>query len=155
MFYDDVFEDFEYVRDTLLDELPEKEEEAYKYEWCNDKLYETKVRVTALMPQVLEYLTGIFRSQPVIGGPEWLLPEIPFSELPRKGDFLLGCYWVLARGRRNVLDYSHYLHRVRLSGEAPADRQHRQAVLCYAAADVIQAHSGFPWWPWSGNPFYE
>ena len=41
MFYDDVFEDFEYVRDTLLDELPEKEEEAYKYEWCKDKLYET------------------------------------------------------------------------------------------------------------------
>ncbi|MDR1176079.1 MAG: hypothetical protein LBK83_11495 [Treponema sp.] len=155
MFLDEAFEDFEYVRDKLLDELSGQEEDGYKYEWCKNNLFGTKVRVTALMPDILEYLTGIFRSLPVIHKTDWLLPELPFSDLPRKGDFLLGCYWVLSRGRRNVLDYNRCLGKVSSAPGTPGDSEYKQAALLYAAADVTQAHSGFPWWPWSGNPFYE
>ena len=152
MFFDAASDDFEYLRDMLLDEISDKDQRDYCMEWCKHRLLEVKYRVAAIMPDILLYITAFFDDPPVVYKEDILLPELPYKKLPEMGDFLLGCYWILQKGRRNVLDYGHFL-----KAADPTEQDHKQAVLRYAAADIIEAHTGFPLWPWpeQGNPFYE
>jgi len=151
MFLDQMSDDFEYTRDRLLDELSEDEQDEYRGN-CKDHLFEVSIRVTSLVPEILEYLCTLYGGAAVIIDTEVLLPALPHSELPAKGDFLLGCYWVLSKTRLNILDYSQCLK----NPIQPDERDHYLAALQYSARELIGFHREFPLWPWGGgNPFRE
>jgi len=153
VFHDNADEDFGVLCDRLLDMVTPEEARAYGLEWCKHWLPQTAYRVMALMPDIMGYLIGIFESaHPIHGNAP--LPALPHSKMPDKGDFLLGCYWVLMKSRRFVLDYNRFLH---LNEPDPGEKEHMQAVLRYSSADLVGARTAFPQWPWleAVNPFYE
>jgi hypothetical protein len=139
--------DFEELQGMILRALSGNEQQDYCFEHCKQRLLEVRLRVLTRMPDILAYLENLLENEPDV------LPTIPCDGLRDKGDFLLGCYWILEQANNNVLDYHHYL-------KCPGDPQildHEKASIRFAAAGVIGAQRHYPLWPWSDspNPFRE
>jgi hypothetical protein len=138
---------FEDIRDMILDEMPPEEAREYHFD-CKGHLFAVRIRVTALLPRILPWLDNV-----LLTGPQELPPLPTGTSLREKGDFLLGCYWVLAQARLNGLDFHHCFVEFEGQPEACLER----AALRYSARSLAGAQRHFPLWPWveSGDPFYE
>jgi hypothetical protein len=140
---------FEDIRDMILDALPM--DEAREYHFCckRERLFAVRIRVTALLPRILPWLDRLLQTMPEE------LPPFPLcGTLQDKGDFLLGCYWLLAQARLNNHDFSQcFLETGYDLPEAHLER----AVLRFAARSLAGAQKRFPLWPWpeAGDPFRE
>jgi hypothetical protein len=140
--------DFEDALGLILNALSEEEQREYHFDCKQSHLFAVRIRVTRRMPDILSYLDSLFLSPQMLE-----LPPLPCSGLREKGDFLLGCYWILEQANNNALDYHYYL----LKAEDPPEAAHERAMLRFAASAVIGAQRHFLLWPWTdmGNPFYE
>jgi hypothetical protein len=140
--------DFEDMLGLILAALSEEEQRDYHFDCKQSRLFAVRVRVTRRMPDILSYLDSLFQAPQVLE-----LPPLPCSGLREKGDFLLGCYWILQQADNNALDY----YRAMLNAENPPEAAHERAMIRFAAETVIGAQRHFLLWPWtdSGNPFYE
>jgi hypothetical protein len=139
---------FEDIRDMILDAMSPKEARDYHFD-CKDRLFAVRIRVTALLPHILPWLDLLL--QPELQE----LPPLPLcNTLREKGDFLLGCYWVLAQARLNGLDFHHCFLE---TTHSHPDTHLERAALRFSARSLAGAQRHFPLWPWgeAGNPFYE
>lgn len=140
---------FEDIREMVLDALPQDEAREYHFECKRERLFAVRIRITALLPRILPWLDCLFQIMPD------KLPPLPSCEtIQDKGDFLLGCYWILSQARLNSLDFFHcFLETEHALPEAHLER----ASLHFAAQSLTGAQRRFPLWPWTeaGDPFCE
>jgi hypothetical protein len=103
-----------------------------------------------MLPSILTYLESALDPD-FFHGPIENFPKPPYTEIPDRGDFLLGCYSVLQASRLATLDYNHYLRAIH-----PQDDDHLRAVTRFCANELFGARRTFVKWPWyPGNPFDE
>lgn len=150
--YNELYEEYEELRDRLID-LPTQEEIDEYFYMCKGQVFNTAHRINHLLPEVLRYCEEAFDKIPFKAPDNFPLPELPYKTGQKKMDFILLAYWLLQESRAFTLDYLHGQEE-----DAIKDDVHRDYLssLRYGYARLSSIRRQYALWPWEDeSPFRE